>query len=247
MVLGAQAPGRVGRRRITSEGPRERPSLRCVSRLDRDGAHRRSRSLLRAARARPTLAATCRAIGAPARTRRSRAGCRVIPQPYTEERRARLRHAGRDDTLGATAARRRSRSSTRASGELLGGDRHRAATSVEDRRHRLLGGRAGARPRRWRRARCTAARAAGRWSESSSAVSSSSTDPDNVASERVAEKVGFRERACCASYMLHATAATRRRGRCYRASSRSAASRSSSGGCVTNSAARPSSANGLTV
>src|SRR5687768_4372679 len=25
MVLGAQAPGRVGRRRITSEGPRERP------------------------------------------------------------------------------------------------------------------------------------------------------------------------------------------------------------------------------
>ena len=47
MVLGAQAPGRVGRRRITSEGPRERPFSR--SRL-RDGARDGELVLRRSAR-----------------------------------------------------------------------------------------------------------------------------------------------------------------------------------------------------
>ena len=208
MVLGAQAPGRVGRRRITSEGPRERPFVVLDSpRWNLDGARARRSSARSDRRAPPSGRRGSRRCAdpeipagfrAPSRTRRERA--RVLAWAEGQKR--------------GDPARDRRRVGLGAIGLGVNAD--------GDRADRLLGrcdarGRGVATPPSGSSPAGRSARAA--------RARRADTDPDNLASQRVAEKAGFSREGVLAR-TPHATAAD---GPVlfspYPASSRSASSR----------------------
>ena len=252
MVLGGQPPGRVGRRRITFQGPSERAALR-VSENGVAWSSEATESFCAhgAMRTSPALTAACQDTEI----------ARWLPDGSVAVlggRRARLSRAGSAE-LGAR--RRLQLRSRRRAGRLLG--------SIAMRLLRFSVGhigywmtRRGARSRD-RDAALSRRSAGGPSTSSASVASSSSTDPDNHASQRVAEKAGFQREGIMRSaleyrdgsrrdsviFSLLAGRARRRvAGRATPGRARAAAARARpSGGCVTNIAASPSSANGFTV
>ena len=119
----------------------------------------------------------------------------TIPHPYTESRRARVhprrgaaRAAGvwRSSSTGASSA---------ASGSASNSHDYRAT-------HRVLGGGLVRAVRASARGRCDCSRGT-RSRSSSSSASISITDPDNVASQRVAEKVGFQREGVLRAHLRH--------------------------------------------
>ena len=186
MVLGAQAPGRVGRRRITSGGPRERPSSFVLD--SRDGARRRILLLallgLRVAIADAAIVAACDDPEIPRWTP-------VVPKPYTEEDAPRLpRTLSRRQWREARRALVRDRRPARASslgaiGIWLNGEVGDLGYWVARRR---------ARPG-LRDARGAAPSVGWALDELELPRAELDDDPDNVASQRVAEKGGFAAKA----------------------------------------------------
>jgi RimJ/RimL family protein N-acetyltransferase len=141
--------------------------------------------------------------------------------------------------------------------------------SIEMRINRLLTGHVGywvAAEPRGRGVAPDALRALSRWAFEELGVGRVElvTDPENVASQRVAEKAGFQREAVLRSILICRDGsrrdgvmfsllpgelgyAARSRSRHSGSSSRSRRTRAPSGGCVTNIAASPCSANGFTV
>ena len=203
MVLGAQAPGRVGRRRITSGGPRERPSFCFPPRMRaRWSCGRRTRRCEdELVELRPWLRRDIPAIVAACNDPET-ARWTTVPVAVLRGGRARLARALRDrlDEGAAPLA-----VVERASGELA------AAITL------WLHGRVGelgywAAPESGAAATCPRAvqlLCAWAFDELELPRMQLGTFPGNTASERVAEKCGFTARASCApGWSSAASAAT---------------------------------------